>query len=400
MARRDDADLRKPVNHNRSLSRREIIAGGAFFAAIFGGASSIGQAQNIQPIQRQDIPSLGALARSKGLLYGAALDVTWMKDEGMMSALRTDCNVIGVANGFNWTRTQARPGMPLDLGQAEAVYNFAHSNGHLARGHNLIWVDDALPKWVLAQEDSMSASQAGDLMMKHVRDSMTPFKGRLIQQDVICEPNDSHGLQSTIWSRKLGERYLDLAMEASLEADPDSLRILNQSIIEQDSRYHEMMRTVLLRLIEGMMKRGAPIQALGIEGHLDASYTFSERAWRGFLDEIVGMGLQLMIVEYDVLDRGISGGIAERDAGVASLMKAFLDVTLSYPQCLGMVSQTYADRNSWLFVTPNKQRPDGQILRPDPLDANYKRKPMWHAIAAAIQSAPRRQGDPRLTLRR
>lgn len=384
------------MSHQPALSRRELVAGGAFFAATVGGGSWVGQTQDLPAIPRNDIPSLGALARSKGLLYGAALDVTWMNDPQMMKALRTDCNVIGVANGFNWTRTQPQPGTPLNLSQAEAVYDFAHGNGLLTRGHNLVWVDQALPKWVLAQEASMTASQTGDLMMQHVRDSMTPFKGRLIQQDVICEPNDSKGLQSTIWSRKLGERYLDLAMQASLEADPASLRILNQAVIEQDSSYHALMRATLLRLIEGMLKRGAPIQALGIEGHLLAKYPFSQRVWANFLDEIVGMGLKLMIVEYDVTDAGFSGDVAERDASVASMMKAFLDVTLSYPQCLGLVSQTYSDSQSWLYVEAKKQRSDGQKLRPNPLDAQYRRKPMWYAIEAAIAAAPARKGDPRL----
>jgi endo-1,4-beta-xylanase len=378
------------------FSRRQILAGGGLLATSLGGAAWAAQDRPPAPVATPDIPSLGALARSKGLLSGAALDVTWMNDAAMMAALRTDCNVIGVANGFNWTRTQPRPEMPLDLWQAEAVYDFAHGSGELTRGHNLVWVDPALPKWVLARENDMSASDTADLMMRHVRDSMTPFKGRIIQQDVICEPNDSKGLQSTIWSRKLGERYLDLAMEAALQADPACLRVLNQSVIEQDSRYHELMRTVLLKLIEGMLKRGAPIQALGIEGHLDARYPFSQRVWGNFLDEIVGMGLKLMIVEYDVLDRGINGDAARRDAGTASLMKAFLDVTLSYPQCLGLVSQTYGDRYSWLFTEAQKQRPDRRQLRPNPLDTQYRRKPMWYAIAAAIKAAPRRKGDPRL----
>jgi endo-1,4-beta-xylanase len=368
------------------VSRRGALA--------VGGVLAVGAAEGYPSVS---IPSvslvrggIGELAKRKGLLFGAALDVSWMNDPAMMSALDRDMTVIGVANGFNWTRTQYRPGMDLDWSQAEAVYKWARSHGKLVRGHNIIWMDEVLPPWLRNDLRHSNRANTENVMVGHVRDTFAHWRGRLIQQEVVNEPITSTGLRDTVWSRNIGESYIDLAFHAAADTDPGPLRILNQDWIEMDSKEHDGRRATLLGLLERLLKRGVPVQALGIEGHLQGEYPFSATKWRRFLDEVVGMGLKLIVTEYDVHDRGFSGNANARDVAVAALARDFLDVTLSYRECLGLVSQTWSDRYSWLTDTPAKSRGDGQALRPNPLDASYKPKLLYEAIVQAILNAPSR----------
>lgn len=370
-----------------ALSRRAMLAGGGVLAV-----ATLAGAMQGSPVGKVALVpgGIGALARRKGLLFGAALDVSWMNDAALMASLTRDMTMIGVANGFNWTRTQYRPGMALDWTQAEAIYRWGRAHGKIVRGHNIIWNDEALPSWLRSQLADATPAQTQRVLVEHVRDTFAHWRGRLTQQDLVNEPITSTGMRDTVWNRKLGERYIDLAFHVAADTDPGTLRILNQDWIEMDSREHDGRRATLLALLERLLKRGVPLQALGIEGHLQADYPFSESKWRRFLDEVTGMGLKLMVTEYDIHDRGITGTVAARDAGVAALARSFLDVTLSFPQCLGVVSQSWTDRYDWLQQTSGKQRSDGQPLRPDPLDDGYKPKPLYRAIGDAIAAAPRR----------
>lgn len=113
-----------------------------------------------------------------------------------------------------------------------------------------------------------------------------------------------------------------------------------------------------------------------------------EREWRGFVEAVVAMGYRLLITEFDVNDRQLTGTIAERDAQVAAVAKGYLDLMLSFPELDHVLCWGLVDRYSWLqSFSP---RHDKQPLRPLPFDAEYRTKPLRTAIAQAFQAAPQR----------
>jgi endo-1,4-beta-xylanase len=144
-----------------------------------------------------------------------------------------------------------------------------------------------------------------------------------------------------------------------------------------------------LRLLERLVGRGVPIQALGYEAHMNTEVNLSEAKWRLFLDEVTAMGLKIMITEMDIYDARTLGDIPKRDAAVASLATQFLDITLSYPDCLGLLTWGQVDRYTWLRKESEAKRwrTDGAPLRPCPRDEDFKPKPLYHAIANAIDRA-------------
>jgi endo-1,4-beta-xylanase len=159
-------------------------------------------------------------------------------------------------------------------------------------------------------------------------------------------------------------------------------------------------RAGVLKLLRRFRAENVPVDTLGLQSHIGTEQSASvtggdmvesrerEQEWRRFLDEVVSMGYRLAITEFDVSDRGVTGSIKARDDRVRSVAKAYLDLTLSYPQvdellCWGMV-----DRYSWLQQF--SPRADGQALRPLPYDEGYRAKPLRDAIAQAIRHAPLR----------
>ncbi|RFP09308.1 hypothetical protein D0T25_23365 [Duganella sp. BJB488] len=157
-------------------------------------------------------------------------------------------------------------------------------------------------------------------------------------------------------------------------------------------------RAGVLKLLESLKARGTPINALGLQSHISAADAMAgpgggkqaELAWRGFLDEVTGMGYELLITEFDVNDRDLPADCAMRDAGAAALARDYLDVTLSYRCCRDMLLWGMADHVSWLREWKAAQRADGLPQRSTPFDGRLQDKPMRHAIVAALNGMPDR----------
>ena len=334
---------------------------------------------------------LRQIADAKGLLCGTEVNSnTLASDPRVGASLRADANIVVPDVELKWSVLQPQRDGPLQFDRAEAIYAFARAHDIAMRGHTLTWYR-AEPSWAAALIPTLSAGAAGDVLTDYVGRVVGHWRGRVLQWDVANEPIDGSGaLTEPLFSARLGEQYLDLAFHAAHAADPHALLMLNTDLIEQDAPYQERHRRATLGLLERLVKRGVPIGALGVESHLTTMASFSEALFRRFLEDVSALGLKIMLTEFDVLDKGTLGLIPQRDAAVAALGKAYLDVAFGFPNCLGMLAWGQSDRYSWLRQPSPKQRSDGAPLRPDMLDDDFRRKPLWYAVAAALAGAPAR----------
>ena len=145
----------------------------------------------------------------------------------------------------------------------------------------------------------------------------------------------------------------------------------------------------MLKLLDRLMGRGVPIDAIGIQGHLKPyKEPFNQRLFADFLDRLSGYGLKLAITELDIADRGGPPNPDKRDREVAAFGKAFLDVALDNPAMESVLCWGISDQYSWLSTYPEYKWPDGQLSRGLPFDGKMARKPLWDAIAGALDQAP------------
>ena len=82
------------------------------------------------------------------------------------------------------------------------------------------------------------------------------------------------------------------------------------------------------------------------------------------------MGFDLLITEFDVNDREFPSDMARRDASVAAIGKAYLDLTLRYPRVRTMMTWGMLDPVSWL--QDRYPRDDGCPQRPNPYDGEFR----------------------------
>lgn len=374
-------------------SRRDLLAaagGGAGLAALPPAfATSIVQT------------SLNTIAREKGFWFGTALSSRGLADAAYKQLIQEQCGILVAENEFKMPAIQREPGA-FGFERADALLAFAEGAGMKMRGHCLLWHHPRwLPRWLEGFDfGSQPGKGAQRLIVEHIEKTASHFGKRVCSWDVVNEAVDNitGQMRETRLSQTIGsaDTVVELAFHAARDALPDTELVYNDYMgWEKDNAPH---RNGVLKLLERLRRRGVPVNALGIQGHIGAGNQDSnanrafdardERAWREFLKEVTGMGYKLLITELDVHDAPLPADTAARDKQVASLGRAFLELTLSFPEVNAVLCWGLADQYTWLQNrTP---RADKLPKRPTPFDDRFVMKPLFHAMAAAFRAAPMR----------
>jgi endo-1,4-beta-xylanase len=377
-------------------TRRLLLAGSA--AALAGGRSmrrAQAASAEADPVPSPPVPELAPLrlntrALRKGLFFGCAVDESQLGDAALLAHVVDDCGMVVSEGSFKWAALQPQRGH-FSFARADALMQFAARNRLRVRGHTLVW-HEANPPWL---EPAVTPQSAEKLLTGYIAEVCGHFRGKLAHWDVaneVLNPDDGQplDLRLTPWLRALGPHYLDLAFHAAAEADPSALRVLNEFGTDYTLAWQERRRVALLKLLETLLARGVPVQAVGLQAHLDASETASldQRVLARFVADIGAMGLKVLATELDVRDDGLPANIPTRDQAVASHAGAWLDAVLPSPAVRGLLTWGLTDRRSWL--NDKFPRKDGLPQRPLPLDPELRPTPLWQAIAAAFDAAPAR----------
>jgi endo-1,4-beta-xylanase len=384
------------------LNRRGFLAGAAAAVALPTAAaiqsnSGTGLGSGPGPGPDPDSPSgLAHYARGSGRSYGCAIKShQFDKDPAFIAAVVRESNVVVQEYELKRHVTQPAPGR-FDFTGADRIIDFAMKHGMAARGHALVWYS-ANPPWLEVALRAAPMKERVALLNGYIEIAMRRYAGRISEWDVVneaIEPNQgrSDGMRDkSMWLQTMGEQYIDIAFRTARQADPKARLFLTDFGLEHDSRRCEQRRNAMLRLLDRLMSRQVPIDALGIQGHLKPYREgFNQRVFADFLERVRGFGLRIAITEFDIADRGGPPDIAKRDGEVAAVGRAFMDVALASPAVDSVLTWGLSDRYSWLSTFPDYRWPDGQPSRGLPLDADLRRKPLWTAIAGAFESAPAR----------
>ena len=381
-----------------SIANRRTVLG-----AITGGIAALAFPGTVG--KAAPTASLAEVASRRRMRFGSEIHAGFGRDQGSFEdpdyrrLIAAQCSVIVPGNELKWNRI-ARYGPSPSFGIADRIVDFAKENHLAVRGHTLVWPhENRLPSWVERDmtRAGKSSSQKAEQLVRRQIDIMTARYGRYIDSyDVVNEaisPKSGEYVQTGLASAMGGmEPLIDLAFTVTRAQAPEAELVYNDYMSwEPDSAIH---RKAVLRLLEGMLKRGTPLNALGIQSHVFAGADGIAKpgaiadipAWRSFLNEVKGMGLSILITELDVNDRWLRGDIPTRDERIADVARAYLDVTLDCGVVSTVMAWGLSDRYSWMQSQPGRQ--DGTPMRPCPYDADLKPKPMLTAIAQALAAAP------------
>jgi endo-1,4-beta-xylanase len=377
-----------------SLTRRAALAGMAAVPLAGCAGRAFAAAEPVVPA-----PTLNALAARKGRRFGSAIGGRrggGIDNPDYAAIVAGECGLVVPENELKWQATRPGP-ETFDFARMDAIVAWAQAHNLAVRGHTLLWHRPKwFPTWLNDYDFGVNpAREAERLLTTHIRTVTDRYRGVIHSYDVVNEAidHDTHGTLPTSLSRAMGspEAVIDLAFHTAREQLPDAQLVYNDYMSWEPQ--HRAHCADVLRLLEGFRTRGTPVDALGVQSHIEmfaldpASGVgpYVEREWRAFLDEVVGMGYKLLITEFDVKDKALPADIAVRDAAVADYARRYFDVMLDYPQLGDILAWGMVDKFSWLQgFAP---RDDGLEVRCCPYDSAYRPKPLRTAIAESFATA-------------
>lgn len=369
-------------------SRRDVLRWGGRSAAwglpLLAGLPADAKARSCDdPIIAANDRPLKEQAQRRGLLFGAAADRNTLEGNPRYAeAVAAECSMITPENSMKMERLRPAP-KAFDFEHADWLVTFAEENGLLVHGHTLVW-HLQLPGWL---EEVVTKHNAERYLADHIQTVASRYAGRVRSWDVVNEAIEAgdgrgDGLRLSPWLRYLGTDYIELAFHMTRQVELNADLVYNDYGLEYEGDYFEQRRNHVLDLLAGLVAKGVPVDALGIQSHLSGDRQPNFERFARFLDDVRNLGLDIMITELDVRDRKLPADPAERDCRVADTYRAYLDVVLDNPNLRSIAVWGLSDRYSWL--TEFEPRNDGKPVRPLPLDGDLKRKPAWHAISNAL----------------
>jgi endo-1,4-beta-xylanase len=364
-----------------AVTRRSFLSGAT------GAAASLIVKPRVASSATQ--PTLRQTAEKGGLLYGSAAGAKFLAADPQYGDLLANQAGILVCEAET-KRNVLQPGAnQFDFRAADAIWRFAQKNGQKMRGHTFMW-HNAMPSWLI---DALDHKPGEKIITDYITTVASRYRGRVHSWDVVNEviniedKSPDFMRTSSPWYKAFGESYIDIAFHAAKAADPDAILFLNELNPEADERWSAKIRKGTLDLVDRLIKRNVPIEAVGIQGHLKTFRTsYNDEVFSKFLDEIIARGLKVMITELDLADTDGPADPEQRDDAVASLAKRFLDVAFSKPETLGCLTWGITDKYSWLNSEPKYKWSDGRLCRSLPFDANYEPKRMFETMLAAYSS--------------
>lgn len=344
-------------------------------------------------LQAAQGPGLGRLARERGITFGAAMQSEWLaKDADYDAAFTEEVALVVPEYEAKFAALQPREG-EFDTAALDTILRWGASRGRPVRGHALVWHQD-LPDWA-QQALTQGRDRAVSVMATHMDRVLAHTRAQIRDWDVVNEPiADPPGsdtpqagpgaLRDTPWLRAMGPDYIETALRMARQRDPTLRLTLNDYGVEEDTPWAEEKRRRLLALVRGLLSRGTPLDAIGIQAHLQLRNPFNPTPFAGFVASLRQAGLAVLITELDIReDRNAPQDLATRDRLVAERTYAFTRCALD-AGVRTIMTWGLTDKYSWLVNEPAVALGEGRQHRGLPLDETWRRKPMWQALARAF----------------
>jgi endo-1,4-beta-xylanase len=227
-----------------------------------------------------------------------------------------------------------------------------------ARGHVLLY-----PAFRFSPEslNSLAGNKQAfiDRVNQHI-DEIVPILRKLgvNEYDVINELRDEEE-----WLDIAGVDTVAMWYKRVHQLHPEAILYINENSILTDGGNNKKYQDHYYELITALLKKGAPIHGIGMQGHFSGVVTPIEKMW-DILDRFAKFGLPIRITEYDSNTRDY--------ASQAQFDTDFYTAMYAHPATVGITR--------WGFYEPIMWRPLGALVdKNDELKPNAKMYLEWLA---------------------
>ncbi|MCL6475306.1 MAG: endo-1,4-beta-xylanase [Firmicutes bacterium] len=249
--------------------------------------------------------------------------------------------------------------------EQERIARWCQQRGIATKGHPLVW-HTVYPQWAPNEVD-----QVKPLLLERIREIVSQFKGLIDRWDVVneaTEPNmPVNGVSN--WIKRDGSVAVVLeCLTCAREANPKAFLLYNDWYIQPPYE----------KLAEELVRRNAPVDAFGLQSHMQRGEWPLERAWQ-ICETYARFGKPLHFTEVTVLS-GQHGWELPRpwrttpdgEARQADYVEKFYTILFSHPAVEAITWWDFMD-GGWMGAPAGLVRED---LSP---------KPVYHRLMRLIK---------------
>lgn len=303
-------------------------------AVVSGVAGAPSQSKGLHTLAQKLKPPryIGTATESYNILNATAFGREYAK-----IATSSEFGIYTNENTLKWEVIEPQPGV-FNFTLGDRTFQIAKQNGKKMRGHTLVWHSQLAP-WVTA--NNYTAAELKKVMKRHVQTVASHYRGQIYSWDVVNEAfNEDGTFRESIWYTTFGEDYIEWAFRWAHEADPYSLKYINDYNFEGISPKTD----AVVKLVKKLKAKGVPIHGIGAQAHLvvgTVPTTFKEN-----LQRFADLGVDVALTELDIR--------LEVPATPAKLAQQAADYTtsvnacLAVKRCVGITVWQFTDALSWI----------------------------------------------------
>jgi GH35 family endo-1,4-beta-xylanase len=290
----------------------------------------------IRVVDEQGKPAAGVTMEvrqtRRAFPFGAAIGRAITRNAQYQEFFKSHFNWAVFENESKWYSNQRVPDQDY-YAVADAMAQWCRDNGIAMRGHCLFWEPE---KW---QADWVTELDAGQLRaaVEHRMDSAVKhFRGTFLHWDV-----DNEMLHGSFFKDRLGEDIRVWMYKRARELDSDAKLFTNEfNILSVDKDFKEVQTDEYVAQVRKLLERGAPIDGVGIQGHVWSEDILSHpEVIKQRLDKVAALGLPIWITEFDVADAD--------EKSNADKLELVYRTAYSHPAVEGIVTWIFWSGASW-----------------------------------------------------
>ena len=237
-------------------------------------------------------------------------------------------NLLVPENGLKWPSWD----QPKAQAATTRMIDWARQNGCEVRGHTLVWPSfRRSPERLAALRGS--PDKLREEIRKHIADVVTANKGKIRAWDVMNEPTTNFEFMQLLGEAEPAEWF-----KQAHEIDPSAQMFLNENQILAGTK----LRSLELHL-DKLLKYGAPLGGIGIQGHLGVGTAAPQQILEIF-DRLSRYNVPLSITELDV--------VSDNQEEQAMYLRDVLTAAFSHPAVDSVTFWGFWDGRHWLNNTP------------------------------------------------
>lgn len=258
-----------------------------------GSESAIEEEEQV-PEFIPDPARLHALADSKGMHVGVAIDLKYVKQEAYLDTLTQEFNTIVMENMMKWASINPNQDKYMFAGNDVAA-KIAKAYGMSMRGHTLVW-HQQLPDWLTKKSGQWTKEELLDIVKNYVSSVVTHYQDDIYTWDVLNEILEEDGtFRQSMWYKTTGEDYIRVALNEARAADPDAVLIINDYNVETIGPKSDG----LYRLASALLEEGTPLDGVGFQSHFISGQIDFDSLEKN-IERFQALGLDVQFTEIDI----------------------------------------------------------------------------------------------------